>query len=157
MKNYYEMGIRPAQRSGTVHEENLSMSGRTGALNPEAERREIARLEKMKSMQSTGGGIREDAPKTLPLNMPVVSNANRTEVFVSSPIDLNEAISVTLNIADDSMKELLLRTKGMFTNTPDPEIKRYDPERLQTAALCGRSIAEIMKVKVDALRLLKEK
>jgi len=44
----------------------------------------------------------------------------------------------------------------MFKDIPEPSIKAFDIDRVQTAALVARSINELMKTKVETIKVAKE-
>lgn len=73
--------------------------------------------------------------------------------------ELSERLKVgvldSMDYCDDAMSELSLRMRGMFQNDPDQAVKTYEPDKVHTAAMCARTIADVIRAKTEAMKLLK--
>lgn len=88
--------------------------------------------------------------------LPVERETQSLEVYTPSLIDLKKEVSQSINLLNQSEAELFESMKGLRSSQPDTAIKLYDPERVQTAVLCGRSIVDSMKTKLEILKFAKE-
>lgn len=84
-----------------------------------------------------------------------VSAATQAMVSRETSELLKTGVLDSMSYCDDAMSALLGRMKGMYANSPEPEVRTYDPDKVTTTALCARTIAELIKAKTDAMRLLK--
>jgi hypothetical protein len=155
MKSFSEMGMRPVHANGTSRAGASVTNGKAAASETTSENLPALPRIEPTTMQNGGPDTTAIVLNPQPPSSPPGSAGSRSADSSNLPELLKEGVLATMNIADDSMKELLLRTRGLFANAPEPEIRRLDPETVQTAALCGRTIAEIMKAKIEAMRLLK--
>lgn len=78
------------------------------------------------------------------------------EVFTENSDSLKKEVSRSINLLNQSENELFSSMKGLRSSQPDPIIRLYEPERVQTAVLCGRQIVESMKTKLEMLKFFKE-
>ena len=91
------------------------------------------------------------------LSMQVVEKEIQSyEASTLNSEDLKKEISQSINLLNQSESELLSSMKGLRSSQPDTAFKLYDPERVQAAVLCGRSIVESMKTKLELLKFAKE-
>lgn len=82
------------------------------------------------------------------------TEGNRLEVLKSSSEILRGGVSDSMIYADNAMSELQSQMQGMFGDQPEPSVRRYDPDRVATAAGCARTIADLIRAKTEAMRLL---
>ncbi|MFI5342838.1 MAG: hypothetical protein ACHQUC_01320 [Chlamydiales bacterium] len=59
----------------------------------------------------------------------------------------------SMNLIDDSAKHLFELMRGLHANKPNPEIQLYDPERIHAACACAKNIRELLKLKLEAIKL----
>jgi len=71
---------------------------------------------------------------------------SKTALLVESP---------SMSLLDSTAQHLHGLMKGLTANEPDPSLKRYDPETVQAACSCAKNIREIMKLKLDAIKVQK--
>ena len=91
------------------------------------------------------------------LSMQVVEKEIQSyEESTLSYSDLKKELSRSINLLNQSENELFSSMKGLRSSQPETTVKLYDPERVQTAVLCGRSIVESMKTKLELLKFAKE-
>lgn len=76
---------------------------------------------------------------------------------VSTPQSRNALLveSPSMSLLDSTAQHLHGLMKGLTANEPDPSLKRYDPETVQAACSCAKNIREIMKLKLDAIKVQK--
>lgn len=115
-----------------------------------------------KLIQKHFGDVLENTTKktessTLPVKKSEGSKEIQVEVLEDLSGTIKPAILASLSFADESMKELNLRLKQMFPEQVDNGVRTIDVEKVQTAALCARSIAELIKAKTEAMKLLTER
>lgn len=118
---------------------------------------------------SASGVVKIESETMKPLSagtiaiVPMNAKSSAIEDIAESPLEdlkqssdvLKEAVLDSTIFADNAMIELQSHLSGMFSDQPDTEVKRYEADRVQTAAMVGRTIAELIKAKTDSLRLLK--
>ena len=69
---------------------------------------------------------------------------------------LQEEISVGMNSIDSTVKDLRSYMTGMFADQPDPTVQKMDIFRVETAVNCAKTINELLKTKVEAIKVAKE-
>ncbi len=69
-------------------------------------------------------------------------------------IDSEEVKSQSSNLILDSAKHLNGLMKDLTRDLPPVDIKQLDVERVQTACLCAKQITELMRVQMDAIKLV---
>jgi hypothetical protein len=74
----------------------------------------------------------------------VLSPPSETFVLVESP---------SMSLLDSTANHLHGLMKGLTANQPEAEIRKYDPEIVNAACNCAKNIREIMKLKLDALKV----
>lgn len=94
----------------------------------------------------------------------VTSDGPPSEQDVSveiQPMGLNGQLLTSLqekfhmtSLLDSSASELHRHMKGMFANVPTPEegIRTYDSDKVQTACLCAKQIADLLRLKLDIVK-----
>ncbi len=60
--------------------------------------------------------------------------------------------SASMNILDESANHMFALMKGLNANQPDGDVKRFDPERVNSAVNCANAIYKIMRLKLDAIK-----
>lgn len=59
----------------------------------------------------------------------------------------------SMNLLDDTARHLYGLMRGLTTNDPEPHIRHYDPQKVNSACLCAKNIYSIMRLKLDAIKL----
>lgn len=128
-------------------------------------------LTKKNEINSEPNGAAEIGSDSLNTNepiterMPTVSESSsmtpaivetQAGVYTESFSDLKKEISLSINLLNQSEQELFDSMKGLRASQPETTIRLYDPERVQTAVLCGRQIVESMKTKLELLKFSKK-
>lgn len=93
---------------------------------------------------SSLAGIRFIEEETLPLNF--------TEPFG----DLSEGKYHKENLIDASAKHLYALMRGLQHDKPDHDIRRPDPHIVETSVKCASEIRNLLKLKLDVLKLGRE-
>lgn len=96
------------------------------------------------------------------------SNALQTFVPPASSATLPEVLSEQFltseaekyhmtSLLDSSATALHLQMQGMFKNYPEPQegIRTYEPEKVQTSVMCAREIVNILRLKLDIVKIYK--
>ena len=65
---------------------------------------------------------------------------------------LNEDISRSMSLIDSTALGLHSYMRGMFKDEPDPGIKHYEVDKVQTAVVCAREINALIKTKLQAIK-----
>lgn len=84
------------------------------------------------------------------------TNVIPLEDFTAKSQNLITEASQSINLLSLSENELFNSMKGLRHSQPDTAVKLYDPDRVQTAVLCGRQIAESMKTKLELMKFIKD-
>lgn len=105
-------------------------------------------------MKNINAGNARDITTTEPSTLPVSTNSGEQEtqplaLRTSSEI-LSEAASDTMNYADNCMNELLSQMEQV-RNCPESR----EPEKMASLAMGARSLAEVMREKISAMKLMK--
>lgn len=77
-------------------------------------------------------------------------------VSMGSSDSLNQELSRSISLLNKSEDELFASMKGLRADLPETTVRLYDPDRVQTAVLCGRQIVESMKTKLELMKFAKE-
>lgn len=90
---------------------------------------------------------------SLSKSKPVNEIEIQPEVSQNSSMTSSPDISESMNLIGDTAKQLQKYMKGMFVDQPDPDVRMYDPSRVQAAANVAKQIVGLMRVQLDATRL----
>lgn len=80
--------------------------------------------------------------------IPFTDSQEPTEIF-------SEATSQSTSLLLDTAKHLNGLMKDLTKNLPPVDIKHMDVERAQTACVCAKQITELMKVQMEAIKIVK--
>lgn len=83
--------------------------------------------------------------------LPAISET-QAEAYSENSKNLNEEIYRSINLLSRSEQELFDSMKGLRAHQPETTIRLYDPERVQTAVMCGRQIVDSMKAKLELIK-----
>lgn len=61
--------------------------------------------------------------------------------------------STSMSLIDDSAAHLFGLMKGLTANRPPADVQAFDPERVQAAVNCAKAIHQLMRLKLDAIKL----
>jgi hypothetical protein len=76
---------------------------------------------------------------------PSASNEqSKTALLVESP---------SMNLLDSTASHLFGLMQGLIANKPPADVQKYSPEEVNAACNCAKNIREIMKLKLDALKV----
>ena len=78
------------------------------------------------------------------------------EGLIPRSSNLDEEISDTMLSIDSTANDLQSYMRGMFGNEPEPEIKSYNIDKVQTAVVIGKQINELMRTKIEAIKTFHE-
>lgn len=67
--------------------------------------------------------------------------------------DVSLVISPSMSLLDDTANHLHSLMRGLHANQPEPEIRAFDPERVNSACNCAKQIYSIMRLKLDAIKV----
>lgn len=115
------------------------------AISAEAVQSEEPRSTPGKELTITEGEKRTPASRMRDVSPEILPSESST----SSDL-LSEAISDTVNYADNCMSELLEQMKELGESENNPF------EKVQTTSVAARSFAEVIRAKIEALQLLKK-
>ena len=94
------------------------------------------------------------------INLPKSNNGElkETQLEVSKPqlMPLSAEISQSTNSIDSTVNDLRSYMKGLFANEPDPKVQKVDVFRVETAVGCARTINELLKTKLEAIKLARD-
>lgn len=76
-----------------------------------------------------------------------------SELFLSTQAEKYHMTS----LLDSSANALHSQMQGMFANYPDQKdnIRTYEPEKVQTSVMCAREIVNILRLKLDIVKVYK--
>ena len=100
-------------------------------------------MQKTESDNSNSSGLIEKTNQTV-----VVSPELRGTVV--------EACSRSMSLIDDTNAHLSALMKGLGTNSPSPEMRHLDQGRVNAACNCAKQMSNMMRLKLDAVRILME-
>lgn len=105
------------------------------------------------SARYSGFGMKETKNKSLIESTP--SGTSKTPSVGSTKPSPNVELvgSQSMNLLDSTAEHLYGLMRGLHANQPEPEIKTYDPDRVNAACNCAKNIREIMKLKLDAIKV----
>ncbi|MAD98789.1 MAG: hypothetical protein CMB99_15805 [Flavobacteriaceae bacterium] len=66
---------------------------------------------------------------------------------------LSEENSASLSLIDSTAIDLQSYMRGMFANQPEPEIRSHQVDKVMAAAAIGRTINELIKTKVEVVKV----
>ena len=115
----------------------------------------MTEIQKKSEPDSESGTLETKSSSSLKSEL-VETETIRSEASLVPYTPSLEAISATVISIDSSVRDLQSYMRGMFANQPEPTIMKYDVDRVQTAVVCARTMAEMMKVKLEAIKLGRE-
>lgn len=67
---------------------------------------------------------------------------------ISAPIVLE-----SMSLLDDASNHIFGLMKGLHADQPAAEIKKYDPDRVNSAVNCANVLYKMMRLKLDAIKV----
>jgi len=81
------------------------------------------------------------------------SDVTQLEGWKKPCANLHEETDRSMSLIDSCARDLLSYSRGMFKDVPDPEIRAHDSDRVLAAVAAGRAINELMKTKLEAIKV----
>lgn len=100
-----------------------------------------------------GNGMQETKNEIVKQSMPQEKDASRGEVSINANSTIETDVSPSMNLLDNTATHLYDLMKGLSQNQPETSIKLFDVERVHAAANCAKNIREIMKLKLEVIKV----
>lgn len=107
-------------------------------------------------MPDKENGTNETKLPSLPKSSNGELNETPQEVSKAQLMPLGAAISQSTNSIDSTVNDLRSYMKGLFANEPDPKVQKFDVFRVETAVGCARTVNELLKTKLEAIKLARD-
>lgn len=120
------------------------------------EREKNMQTEEMKSSHKNVSGTERTGSQNSLKSVSVESEVIPSTALQKPSTTLREEISVGMNSIDSTVKDLRSYMTGMFANEPEPTVQKMDVFRVETAVSCAKTINELLKTKIEAIKVAKE-
>jgi len=111
--------------------------------------------EKKSSNQNVSGTVTIGNPNSVK-SVSVESEIIPSTGLQKQSMTLQEEISVGMNSIDSTVRDLRSYMTGMFADQPDPTVQKMDVFRVETAVDCAKTINELLKTKIEAIKVAKD-
>ena len=118
------------------------------------------REEEIGQLRTKSGSLPTNEPITTNIKSNVRSESMQTESALVHSTDskspsttLDGTESPSMHLLDASCEHIYSLMKGLTANAPDVNVRAYSPEIVNTACLCAKNIREIMKLKVEVMKI----
>lgn len=117
------------------------------------------RVKKLRNAERQHGesGMQKTESESLKKSESDESGETLPTVSTEQSLQLNREKLLSTSLVDDSMNHLHGLMKGVIRVPKEDAVMLLDPERVKTAVMCAAEIRNLMKIKVEAAKLLFEK